>query len=100
LPAPPRAVVNGCLLERNEAGVFRRIISGSNMNANATVRISGTLFPKVKFRKPDSANPGRFTKVIVKGRVCRELPGAIVITNAGVNEFPRDPFQCNHACPN
>jgi hypothetical protein len=100
-PAPiDIAAVNGCHLDRTEAGVFRLIISGFNISANATVQIGVIVFPKVKFQEPDSANPGRFTKVILKGKVCRELPGAIVITNPGINGHSSIPFQCNQRCPN
>jgi hypothetical protein len=99
-PGVDIALINGCQLDRTEAGVFRLIISGANISTNATVRIGTGVFPKVKFREPDPANSGKFIRVIVKGRVCRELPGAIVITNAGPSGRPSTPFQCNQQCPN
>jgi hypothetical protein len=94
------AQINACRLERTEAGVFRLVISGSNIGQNAIVRIGDTVFPKVKFREPDVAYIGRFTRAIVKGRVCRELPGPIVITNPPPHGLPSLLFQCNRACPN
>jgi hypothetical protein len=100
-PQPPDvALISGCRLESTDAGVLRLVITGSNIGLNATVKINGTTFAKVKFQEPEPFTPFKFTRVVVKGKVCRELPGAIVITNTSFNGIPSVPFYYNQDCPN
>ncbi len=99
-PAPDVPLVNECRLERISNGSFRFFIGGQNLAAGATVRVGNMTLTNVKFRKPDSVNPGKFTKIICKG-VCPILPGIIVVTNPGTPVkpgLPSVPFQCNRSC--
>jgi hypothetical protein len=95
------AAVNACLISRTPAGAFVLTVSGTNIKSGATVTISGTAINKKKFKGADSANPGAFTRVILKGAaLCAPgvLPGAIVITNPGATGRPSPPFACNQSC--
>jgi hypothetical protein len=98
--APPQApndvaVVTGCLLERTPGGGFLLKITGENIREGATIMINGGSARKVKFREVDPGS-GAFRTVEVKGKICKLLPGLIVITNPG--EQPSEPFQCNPSC--
>ncbi|MEW6130976.1 MAG: hypothetical protein AB1757_28350, partial [Acidobacteriota bacterium] len=97
------ALINNCQLVRTDAGGFILIITGSNIESGAKVTVGGTQFTKLKFKKADAANAGRFTQVQVKGQsVCAKIPGSIVVTNIGTTAKPgRDSmaFNCTASCP-
>lgn len=99
-PANPSAastpVVNGCLVERNEAGVFLLSIFGKGIQEGATVSVGGVTPKKLKFKGRDSMD-NMFTSIVTKARFCDNLPGAIVIVNpAGTSSLP---VFCSERCP-
>jgi hypothetical protein len=96
-PIAALAVVNGCRLNRDTTGTFTLDVIGANIKLGATAKI-GTVEPrKIKFRDAEAGNAGAFTRVTLKGKVCRGIPGNIVITNP--NSAGSFPFFCNERCP-
>ncbi len=90
------AVVTNCDLNRQDNGAFTLTITGSNIKQGATVTVGGVAPKKVKFKELQSGT-NTFNKLVLKGRVCSSLPGAVVITNPGARASL--PFQCNRSCP-
>ena len=90
------AVVNGCRLNRSASGVFTLDVTGRNFKDNATVTVSGASPKKVKFKDSDIGT-NTFNRLTLKGRLCRNLPGVIIVTNPGGRASL--PFQCNERCP-
>ena len=90
------AVVTNCDLNRSDNGVFTLTITGSNIKQGATVTVGGVAPKKVKFKELQSGT-NTFNKLVLKGRVCSSLPGAVVVTNPGARASL--PFQCNESCP-
>ena len=79
---PDIAVVTNCELQRSSTGTFTLDVIGSNIKQGATVTIGGNAPRKVKFRDLQTGL-NTFNRLVLKGRVCSNLPGAIVITNPG-----------------
>ena len=101
-PPPPPPVdqipptVGACRLERSSSGAVSLVITADRIRFNATITIGGTTPKKLSFKEP-TLEPDTFQKVVAKGtKVCRGLPGAIVIQNPG--EAPRAGFPCNERC--
>ena len=90
---PPIVVdIARCELKRSQSGVFSLELIG-RFKQGASVRINGVSPKKVKLK--NSTGPDTFGKMVIKGRVCDNLPGVIVVTNAGI---PTAPFQCQASC--
>ena len=95
------AVLQACDLKRSAAGVFTLDVTGTNIKDEAEVRINGVEPKKVRFRdQTGTDNSGRriFSRLTLKGRLCANLPGSIVVTNPGAR--PSTPLVCNDRCPN
>ncbi|HEX5732606.1 MAG TPA: hypothetical protein VF131_07200, partial [Blastocatellia bacterium] len=90
------AVVNGCRLNRSASGVITLDVTGRNFRANATVTVNGVSPKKVK-AKDSQTGTNTFNRLTLKGRLCRNVPGIIVVTNPGGRSS--QPFQCNERCP-
>ena len=91
--APPIFVaISSCDLNRSQSGVYSLVLTGQ-FKQGATVRIGGVVPKKVKLR--DSTGPDTFAKMVIKGRVCDNLPGAIVVRIDGIATAP---FQCAASC--
>ncbi|HEX5736673.1 MAG TPA: hypothetical protein VF131_27830 [Blastocatellia bacterium] len=84
--------ISSCDLKRSQAGVYSLVLIG-RFKQGASVRIGGVSPKKVKLK--DSTGPDTFGKMVIKGRVCDNLPAAIVVTNDGI---PTAPFQCAASC--
>jgi hypothetical protein len=84
-----------CDLERSPSGSFSLVILSHCIKRGASITVGGVTPKKVKFKLPDPTGTF-FAKVIAKGKVCRGLPGAIIIRNPG--ESPAIAFQCNEVC--
>jgi hypothetical protein len=91
--APPQTPqITGCRLTRSESGVFSLELTGQ-FKRGASVQIN-SISPK-KIKPKASIGPDTFGKLILKGRVCDNLPGNIVVTNPGT---PPATFQCAASC--
>jgi hypothetical protein len=86
-----------CEVERSASGSFLLIIRGRCIKRGASITVGGVTPKRVKFKQPDPTGTF-YEKVIAKGRVCRGLPGAIIIRNPG--EQVARAFQCNDVCRN
>ena len=99
----PVPLVNGCNLLREASGAFKLEVFGRNIKEGATVTIAGQAPGKVKFKDRDPQNSEFFTRITVKKRICRVLPGLIIVTNppAGPNlpGVPSAAFLCDERCP-
>jgi len=85
-----------CRLERSASGAVSLVITADRIRLNATISIGGVTAKKLSFKEP-TLEPDTFQKVVAKGsKVCRGLPGAVVITNPG--EAPRTAFVCSERC--
>ena len=100
-PPPPPPVdqvpptLGTCRLERSSSGAVSLVIEADRIRSNATITVGGVTPKKLTFKDP-TLEADTFQKVVAKGtKVCRGLPGAIVITNSG--EAPRA-FLCNERC--
>jgi hypothetical protein len=94
------AVLRACDLNRSASGVFTLTVTGDNIKDEAAVRINGVAPKKVKFRDQtgtDSTGRRVFSRLILKGRLCANLPGSIIVTNPGARESA--PLVCNRSCP-
>jgi hypothetical protein len=96
-PPPDVAVVTSCDLNRRAGGAFQLTVRGTNFRQGLTVTVGGETPRKVVFR---DAEPGgnSFSRIILRGqsRICRGLPGVIVVTNPG--QPASQPFQCSQSC--
>jgi hypothetical protein len=92
-PEPPAAILN-CRLDRNATGGFVLTLTSSGLGSGSTFTVGGIRPKKVQFKDP--VGPDQFSKVVLKGKFCKGLPGAIVVT--GPNGQPLPPFQCSLNC--
>jgi hypothetical protein len=97
-PATDLASVTGCRLDRDPSGAFSLDITGRNFKSTSTVTIGGDTPKKIKFKDIDTGS-NTFTRITVKKKVCKSIPGVIVVTNPGANGGPSQPFQCAERCP-
>jgi hypothetical protein len=96
-PPPPSALVTNCSVERDPSGVVSLNIRGRLFSDRATVTIGGVAPKKLKFKDFDQAS-NSFLRIKAKGKVCRSLPGLIVVANP--LQFPSQPFFCDRKCAN
>ena len=91
--------ITSCQLRRSSSGQFRlRLFANSNVLVEGITLTIGGVSPKRLKLKNWLPGTDFFLDVVSKGRVCKGLPGAIVIT------FPSGrmglPFFCAQMCPN
>jgi hypothetical protein len=67
----------------------------NGISGDAAIRIGGVKAKKLKFM--DQADqPNTFERVVVKGKVCKGLPGSVVVSYP--DGRPIAPFECSLAC--
>ena len=89
--------IASCKLDRTESGGFTLTLRGHGFRAGTTLTIGGVAARKLKFKDFDPAVDA-FNRIIVKGRVCDNLPGPIVYTPPnGQASFV---FFCAASCQN
>jgi len=93
---PPLPDVFACNLDRSPTGVFSLILIG-RFQVGGSVTISGVPPKKVKLKDFDPGT-NTFSKMILKGRVCENLPGIIVYFRP--DRAAAQPFFCDERCPN
>ena len=91
--------IASCQLRRSSSGQFRlRLAGNSNRLVEGITLTIGGVSPKRLKLKNRQPGTDFFLDVVAKGRVCKGLPGDIVIT------FPSGrvgaPFRCFEICPN
>jgi hypothetical protein len=94
-----QAVVQSCLLERDEAtGAYTVVIGGLNFREGLSVSIGGVIPKKIKLREPVVGSAGTFTRINAKKKVCNGLTagGGITVTNVGAQ--PSATFVCTLRC--
>lgn len=93
-PPESAAVIGGCRLDRSETGTYSLVLTTSGVRDGSVVTIGGFRAKKTRFR--DSVAGNLFTTIVLKGKVCRGLPGAVVVTSpTGTASVP---FQCDASC--
>ncbi len=97
-PPPPGPVINSCKLKKTAMGGFKLIVTGTDFTEGITVTVGGVTPKKVKLKDPVAGAPNNFTKLILKGRICQGLPGAVVVVNPGPNGGASQPFACIESC--
>jgi hypothetical protein len=99
----PVPLVNGCDLLREPSGAFKLDVFGRNIKEGATVTVGGMMPGKVKFRDRDPQNTEFFTRITLKKRICRAIPGVIIVTNPPAGPslpgVPSVGFLCDERCP-
>jgi hypothetical protein len=95
--APLTAVISGCRVDRDESGTSILTVFGKGIRQGAVLTVGGVTPKKVKFKALDPAD-NTFTQVVVKGKFCDGLPGAIVITNP--DGTSSTPVLCAERCLN
>ena len=91
---PPPPSITACRVTRSDSGVFTLELMGHFSGAE-TVTITGIPPKKIKFK--NALGTGKFGKMILKGRVCGNLPGVIVVTDPGNASYL---YQCGASCQN
>ena len=76
--------------------MFSLTIEGLNFREGQSLTIGGVTPKKVKFRNPQSGNPPFVTTIVAKGKVCKGLPGNIVIFDPVSGSVTQ--FNCHEAC--
>ena len=93
-PSISAPAVFSCVIDRNDAGVFTLALIG-RFRDGGSVTIGGVRPKKAKLKSFDP-DTNTFSKMVLKGRICENLPGAIVYTRPdGVSS---QPFQCSARC--
>jgi hypothetical protein len=88
-------VVSACKLERNSSGTFLLTVTGRNFQQGAAVTVGGKRPKKIRFEDPQ-AGSNTYKRLVLKGKFCGGLAGAIVVTNPGGKSA--SPFQCGESC--
>jgi len=94
---PSTPLLNGCRVDRDDAGSFSLSIFGRGIRDGATLTVGGKTPKKIKFKDPDAADNG-FTRILVKKKFCDSLPGQVVVTNP--NGAASAPLFCSDRCVN
>lgn len=89
--------VTSCDLDRDSSGVFTLVIRGRLFKDGATVSVGGVALKKTKLKDFDAAS-NAFSRITAKKKVCKVMPGPVVITNPG--ETPSTAFLCSGSCSN
>jgi hypothetical protein len=92
--SPPDVI--GCSIERSPTGAFTLILQGTFQDGGS-VTIGG-IRPKKAKLKGLASGTNTFSKMILKGRVCENLPGSIVYFRP--DGTAAQPFQCSARCTN
>jgi hypothetical protein len=87
--------VTSCAVERDSSGVFTLTVRGRFFKEGAVVTVDGVALKKTKLKDFDSAS-NAFTRITGKKKVCKNLPGPVVVTNPG--EAPGAAFICSSSC--
>ena len=95
-PPPPLRAVFSCRFDRDSAGAFSLILTGL-FQEGGSVFVNGVPPRKMKLKDFDSAT-NTFSRMILKGRLCDNLPGVIVYIRP--DGLPSIPFQCLERCAN
>jgi hypothetical protein len=96
-PSAVKTEITGCALERDSSGVFTLVIRGRLFKEGATVSVGGVILKKTKLKDFDAAS-NAFLRITTKKKVCKFMPGPLVITNPG--ETPSPAFLCSSSCSN
>jgi hypothetical protein len=99
-PPPPPApseldLIVSCTLERSSSGSTSLVLVTNGISGDADIRIGGIKAKKLKFMD-QAEQPNTFGRVVVKGKVCRGLPGSVVVTYP--DGRPIAPFVCAQGC--
>jgi hypothetical protein len=97
-PPPPTPSIMSCRLDRGSTGAFTLRIDGFNLREGQTVTIGGVTPRKLKFKNPQPGNGPFVFTILAKGKVCKALPGFIVVFDplSGL----AGQFNCSLQCPN
>ncbi len=98
-PSDPRKgcqpIISSCALKRNASGVFVLTLRVTGVERGSTLTINGQPPKKLAFKNPESTS-GLFHKVIVKGDLCAQLPGTIIVKTPGGEAYAA--FDCRATC--
>ena len=94
-PPAAKTEVISCAVERDSSGVFTLTIRGRFFKEGAVVTVDGVALKKTKLKDFD-ATSNAFTRITGKKKVCKNLPGPVVVTNPG--EAPGAAFICSSSC--
>ena len=96
-PSPPAEAspVLSCSIERSSSGSTSLVLTTDRVRGDAIITVGGIKAKKVKFLDP-AAEPNTFGRVVLKGKICKGLPGMVVINNPDGHSLP--PFQCGASC--
>ena len=94
-PSDIKTEVASCSVERDSSGVYTLTIRGRLFKEGAVVTVGGATLKKTKLKDFD-ATSNAFTRITGKKKVCKTLPGSVVVTNPG--EAPSAAFICSSSC--
>lgn len=90
-----RPVVSACKVQSNSSGSLSFVVSGTNFKEGATVTVGGMTPKKTRF-EDFQAGSSTYNTLVLKGRFCDGLPGAVIVTNPGGKSSL--PFQYAGGC--
>ncbi|HET9530459.1 MAG TPA: hypothetical protein VFQ92_08915, partial [Blastocatellia bacterium] len=95
-PAPPELpAITGCQLNRSASGAFTLTVIG-RFAEGGKLTVNGVEPKKTKLKARDT-QANLFTRAVLKGRLCGNIPGPITYTSPG--GVASALFQCNQTCP-
>jgi hypothetical protein len=94
--APGVAVITSCQLTREADGSRSLNIFGTGIKQGAAVTIGGNTPKKLQFKDVVTGSADTFARIKVKKKLCKMVPGVILVTNPGVAASA--PFQCSEVC--
>jgi hypothetical protein len=104
-PSPPERTppqpyfIEGCELNRDETGAYTlTVFSSRGFPVDSTFSVGGVIPKKTRLKDPMPISSfNLYQKAILKGKLCRGLPGTIVLT---VPNRPGAEFSCAEQCLN
>jgi len=97
-PPPPTPSVMNCRVDRSSTGTITLRIDGFNFREGQRVTIGGVTPKKLKFKNAQDGNPPFVFTIQAKGKVCKGLPGPIVIFDPFSGLATQ--FNCRAECSN
>lgn len=94
-PDSIKTEVAGCSVDRDSSGEYTLTVRGRMFKEGAVVTVGGNTLKKPKFKDFDAAS-NAFTRITAKKKVCKTLPGVVIVTNPG--EAPSTAFFCGSSC--
>jgi hypothetical protein len=92
----PRPRITSCEVKRTSSGSVTLVVTGEHFREGITATVGGVVPKKIKLKGAASTDGDEFTRLVLKGGICRGLPGDVVVTVPGLGSS--DAFPCESTC--